>query len=174
MGVRPKGRVRLLRVRLVGLSVFFLRRRHRRKKTLAQALTGQGRSSSCKIWEAYIQSHVNETFPYTSILLPSGFRSLYGRVLAYHTRVVLGGSRRRSHEGASPLKLPIGSWVVGRHPPLRGGRRKPPRRSHPQVSLTRDIGKERVDGAERPSTLLQVWSIQLPVASIPLSVNESA
>ena len=74
-------------------------------------LTGQGRSSSCKIWEAYIQSHVNGTFPYTSILLPSGFRSLYGRVLAYHTRVVLGGSRRRSHEGASPLKLPIGSWV---------------------------------------------------------------
>ena len=111
MGVRPKGRVRLLRIRLVGLSVFFLRRRHRRKKTLAQALTGQGRSSSCKIWEAYIQSHVNGTFPYTSILLPSGFRSLYGRVLAYHTRVVLGGSRRRSHEGASPLKLPIGSWV---------------------------------------------------------------
>ena len=111
MGVRPKGRVRLLRVRLIGLSVFFLRRRHRRKKTLAQALTGQGRSSSCKIWEAYIQSHVNGTFPYTSILLPSGFRSLYGRVLAYHTRVVLDGSRRRSHEGASPLKLPIGSWV---------------------------------------------------------------
>lgn len=45
-------------------------------------LTGQGRSSSCKIWEAYIQSHVNETFPYTSILLPSGFRSLDGRTLA--------------------------------------------------------------------------------------------
>ena len=44
-------------------------------------LTGQGRSSSCKIWEAYIQSHVNETFPYTSILLPSGFRSLDGRTL---------------------------------------------------------------------------------------------
>lgn len=44
-------------------------------------LTGQGRSSSCKIWEAYIQSHVNGTFPYTSILLPSGFRSLDGRTL---------------------------------------------------------------------------------------------
>lgn len=44
-------------------------------------LTGQGRSSSCKIWEAYIQSHVYETFPYTSILLPSGFRSLDGRTL---------------------------------------------------------------------------------------------
>ena len=111
MGVRPKGRVRLLRVRLVGLSVFFLRRRHRRKKTLAQALTGQGRSSSCKIWEVGTQSPLKWTFQPSSILLPSGFRSLYGRVLAYHTRVVLGGSRRRSHEGASPLKLPIGSWV---------------------------------------------------------------
>ena len=34
------------------------------------------------MWEAYIQSHVNGTFPYTSILLPSGFRSLDGRALA--------------------------------------------------------------------------------------------
>ena len=39
---------------------------------------------------------------------------------------------------------------------------------------TTDEGKERVDGAERPSTLNQVWSIQLPIASIPPSVNESA
>lgn len=37
-----------------------------------------------------------------------------------------------------------------------------------------DEGKERVDGAERPSTLVRVWSIQLPVASIPLSVNEGS
>ena len=35
-----------------------------------------------------------------------------------------------------------------------------------------DTGKERVDGAERPSTLVQVWSIRLTVASIPQSVNE--
>lgn len=38
--------------------------------------------TSRKMWEAYIQSHVNGTFPYTSILLPSGFRSLDGRALA--------------------------------------------------------------------------------------------
>ena len=131
MGVRPKGRVRLLRVRLVGLSVFFLRRRHRRKKTLAQALTGQGRSSSCKIWEAYIQSHVNETFPYTSILLPSGFRSLYGRVLAYHTRVVLGGSRRRSHEGAKPPQTPHQGSGFGT-PPCAGVVERPPRKTIPK------------------------------------------
>ena len=37
-----------------------------------------------------------------------------------------------------------------------------------------NTGKERVDGAERPSTLNQVWSIRLAVASIPQSVNESA
>jgi hypothetical protein len=43
-----------------------------------------------------------------------------------------------------------------------------------QVSSSRDTGKERVDGAERPSTLNQVWSIRLAVASIPQSVNESA
>ena len=41
-----------------------------------------------------------------------------------------------------------------------------------QVSSSRDTGKERVDGAERPSTLNQVWSIRLAVASIPQSVNE--
>jgi len=41
-----------------------------------------------------------------------------------------------------------------------------------QVSSSRDTGKERVDGAERPSTLNQVWSIRLPAASIPQSVNE--
>ena len=34
--------------------------------------------------------------------------------------------------------------------------------------------KERVDGAEHPSTLFQVWSIRLTVASIPQPVNESA
>ena len=51
-------------------------------------LTGQGRSSSCKIWEAYIQSHVNETFPYTSILLPSGFRSLDGRTLTLNESTI--------------------------------------------------------------------------------------
>ena len=38
--------------------------------------------TSRKMWEAYIQSHVNGTFSYTSILLPSGFRSLDGRALA--------------------------------------------------------------------------------------------
>ena len=41
-----------------------------------------------------------------------------------------------------------------------------------QVSSSRDTGKERVDGAERPSTLNQVWSCRLTAASIPLSVNE--
>ena len=35
-----------------------------------------------------------------------------------------------------------------------------------------DTGKERVDGAERPSTLNQVWSCGLTVASIPHSANE--
>ena len=33
-------------------------------------------------------------------------------------------------------------------------------------------GQERVDGAERPSTLNQVWSCRLTVASIPQSANE--
>lgn len=64
-----------------------------------------------------------------------------------------------------------GSWVGT---PLRGGRRKPPRRPHPQINLNLDMGKERVDGAERPSTLSQVWSIRLAVASIPQSVNEGS
>ena len=45
-------------------------------------------SGSCKIWEAYIQSHVNETFPYTSILLPSGFRSLDGRTLTLNESTI--------------------------------------------------------------------------------------
>ena len=40
-----------------------------------------------------------------------------------------------------------------------------------QVSSSRDTGKERVDGAERPSTLNQVWSIRLAVASIPQCVT---
>ena len=111
--------------------------------TLAQALTGQGRSSSCKIWEAYIQSHVNETFPYTSILLPSGFRSLYGRVLAYHTRVVFGGTRRRVHEGASPLKLPQGFGFGVRHPPARGSQKAPRRQSPNQPSPRHGQGKGR-------------------------------
>lgn len=39
---------------------------------------------------------------------------------------------------------------------------------------TTDEGKERVDGLTCPSTLNQVWSSVSTVASIPLSVNESA
>lgn len=39
---------------------------------------------------------------------------------------------------------------------------------------TTDEGKERVDEQVSPSTLNQVWSCRLTVASIPLSVNESA
>lgn len=173
MGVRPKGRVRLLRVRLVGLSVFSLRRRHRREKTLAQALTGQGRSSSCKIWEAYIQSPLPRTFPYASILLPSGFRSLIGRIPAHYTGMVLGQpAPPRARGGQAPSNSPKGSGS-GFGTPLRGGRRKP-RADNPRINLRPDMGKERVDGAERPSTLNQVWSIRLTVASIPQPVNESA
>ena len=120
MGVRPKGRVRLLRVRLVGLSVFSLRRRHRREKTLAQALTGQGRSSSCKIWEAYIQSPLPRTFPYASILLPSGFRSLIGRIPAHYTGMVLGQpAPPRARGGQAPSNSPKGSGS-GFGTPLRG------------------------------------------------------
>ena len=39
---------------------------------------------------------------------------------------------------------------------------------------TTDEGKERVDGQASLSTLNQVWSSVSTVASIPLSVNESA
>lgn len=45
-------------------------------------LTGQGRSSSCKIWEVGTQSPLTWTFQPSSILLPSGFRSLDGRALS--------------------------------------------------------------------------------------------
>ena len=44
--------------------------------------------------------------------------------------------------------------------------------SNKQVFRCWDEGKERVDGAERPSTLNQVWSCRLTVASIPQSANE--
>lgn len=120
MGVRPKGRVRLLRVRLVGLSVFSLRRRHRREKTLAQALTGQGRSSSCKIWEAYIQSPLPRTFPYASILLPSGFRSLIGRIPAHYTGMVLGQPAAARARGGKPPQTPPRVRVRGSAPPCAG------------------------------------------------------
>ena len=106
MGVRPKGRVRLLRVRLVGLSVFSLRRRHRREKTLAQALTGQGRSSSCKIWEVSTQSPLLWTFRPSSILLPSGFRSLVGRIPAHYTGMVLGQPAAARARGGKPPRTP--------------------------------------------------------------------
>ena len=46
-------------------------------------------------------------------------------------RLGLASSRRRSHEGASPLKLPIGSGVGT--PPVRG-RRKTPRKTIPKPS----------------------------------------
>lgn len=39
---------------------------------------------------------------------------------------------------------------------------------------TTDEGKERADGQVSPSTLIQVWSSVLAVASILQSVNESA
>ena len=48
----------------------------------------------------------------------------------------------------------------------------PPHGSIPKSTFLADLGKERVDEQVCPSTLNQVWSIQLPVASIPLSVNE--
>ena len=153
MGVRPKGRVRLLRVRLIGLSVFFLRRRHRRKKTLAQALTGQGRSSSCKIWEAYIQSHVNETFPYTSILLPNGFSGLDGRALALWK--------------TGNLELPVFS---GRQPCRSISHRLQTRRRYLQ---TDDSGKTRgAEHAERSERIYRALSFLpwfLRGASLPCS-----
>ena len=136
--------------------------------------------------------------------------------------------RCRRNRGVKPLGHPleIGSvWVrvrgSGFGTPLRGGRRKPPRRSPrgaaprlgrggwgcapnpfklsrgwglelgtpyvcrslcqgtvhtefhiPKSHFAEDLGKERVDGAERPSTLIQVWSCGLPAASIPQSANE--
>ena len=58
-------------------------------------------------------------------------------------RLRLGGSRRRSHEGASPLKLPQGSWVVGRHPPARGSQKAPRRQSPNLPSLRHRQGKGR-------------------------------
>lgn len=74
--------------------------------------------------------------------------------------------------GQAPSNSPKGSGS-GFGTPLRGGRRKP-RADNPRINLRPDMGKERVDGAERPSTLIQVWSSVLAVASIPHSVNESA
>ena len=44
----------------------------------------------------------------------------------------------------------------------------------PKSHFAEDLGKERVDGAERPSTLNQVWSSVLAVASTPQSVNEGS
>lgn len=160
MGVRPKGRLRLLRVRLTGLSVLFLRRRHRRKRTLAQALTGQGRSSSCKIWEAYIQT---QEILHSYIRFHLGFHVLVTRKQP---------AAARAWRGFTPPNHPWGFGFGVRHP-LRGGRGKP-LAGGARISPTRDSGKERVDGAERPSTLVQVCHIRLTVASIPLSVNESA
>lgn len=58
-------------------------------------------------------------------------------------RLRLGGSRRRSHEGASPLKLPQGSGVVGRHPPARGSQKAPRRQSPNLPSLRHRQGKGR-------------------------------
>lgn len=53
-------------------------------------LTGQGRSSSCKIWEVGTQSPLTWTFQPSSILLPSGFRSLDGRALSLEKTGNLG------------------------------------------------------------------------------------
>ena len=50
-------------------------------------------------------------------------------------RLRLGGTRRRVHEGASPLKLPQGSGVVGRHPPPARGSQKAPRRRIPKSTI---------------------------------------
>ena len=65
-------------------------------------------------------------FVYT---LPSCSRAALGAFTegCSHTTPVwcLASSRRRSHEGASPLKLPIRVGVGGRHP-LRGGRSTSP------------------------------------------------
>mgnify|MGYP007107914041 CR=1 FL=1 len=58
-------------------------------------------------------------------------------------RLRLGGSRRRSHEGASPLKLPQGSGVGGRHPPARGSQKAPRRQSPNLPSLRHRQGKGR-------------------------------
>lgn len=74
--------------------------------------------------------------------------------------------------GQAPSNSPKGSGS-GFGTPLRGGRRKP-RADNPRINLRPDMGKERVDGAERPSTLIQVWSSVLAVASIPQSVNEGS
>ena len=56
--------------------------------------------------------------------------------------------------GQAPSNSPKGSGS-GFGTPLRGGRRKP-RADNPRINLRPDTGKERVDGAERPSTLVQV------------------
>ena len=58
-------------------------------------------------------------------------------------RLRLGGTRRRVHEGASPLKLPQGSGVVGRHPPARGSQKAPRRQSPNLPSLRHRQGKGR-------------------------------
>ena len=48
-------------------------------------------------------------------------------------RLGLASSRRRSHEGASPLKLPQGFGFGVRHPPARGSQ-KAPRKTIPKPS----------------------------------------
>ena len=57
-------------------------------------------------------------------------------------------------------------------PTLRVG--LPPHGSIPKSTFLADLGKERVDEQVCPSTLIQVWSSVLAVASIPQPVNESA
>lgn len=57
---------------------------------IISVLTGQGRSSSCKIWEVGTQSPLKWTFQPSSILLPSGFRSLDGRALSLEKTGNLG------------------------------------------------------------------------------------
>lgn len=44
-------------------------------------------------------------------------------------RLRLGGTRRRVHEGAGPLKLPQGFGFVVRHPPARGSQKAPAQNS---------------------------------------------
>lgn len=79
---------------------------------------------------------------------------------------VSDSSRRRSHEGAKPPQTPpLGSGVGVGIP--RGGDavRRPfgsatPPRFHPRINLSRDIGKERVDGSlrsHRPSSQSVFW-----------------
>jgi len=75
------------------------------------------------------------------------------------------GTRRRVHEGASPLKLPLGSWVGGRHPPARGSQKAPRRQTPNQPSSRLGQGKGRWSRASIDPCSSLVYSIDRRVNS---------